>query len=305
GSIKTNPEIIEFAKQERPIDELTRILAVERPKYLREKLIHAFDWQQALDLSMSFTSLTLEKTIPDSAEAFAMALNIQNRMSEQQNVAKKFQEQLHLLLNNFEKDGDILTLKNRVQKAVIYFYKDFTENVLNPLDAHLDSLKKASKVKQYTTAVRDIKSGLEEFIVKLKRVAYGEILLTEEIDFETIAPQTNKPSDSKRSKPEKEKGASFFITLEMFRKGMDMEDIAVERNLAQSTIEGHLTAFVKTGEILIHELMSEEKVKIIQPLVENFNEQSSLSEIKQKLGDEFSYGDIKAVINHLTYLSKS
>ena len=57
---------------------------------------------------------------------------------------------------------------------------------------------------------------------------------------------------SKKSKEKKEKpakGDSYRKSLEMFKQGMSVEEIAKERSLIVSTIFSHLTRFIATGEI--------------------------------------------------------
>ncbi|MBP9926057.1 MAG: helix-turn-helix domain-containing protein, partial [Cyclobacteriaceae bacterium] len=79
--------------------------------------------------------------------------------------------------------------------------------------------------------------------------------------------------------------------------------IAETRNLAESTIEGHLAQLVKSGDIKIEELLSKEKIEIIKKAVEDTTE-SSTTPVKQRLGDDYSYGEIRMVVNHLAREAK-
>ena len=69
------------------------------------------------------------------------------------------------------------------------------------------------------------------------------------------------------------------------------------RKLAVSTIEGHLALLIKSGELDIHELMNEERLQIILGALGQ-TEGASMTMAKQKLGDEYSFGEIRAAINH-------
>ncbi len=302
--IKTNSEIIEFSRGEKELSELEGILEIERPKYWSQRLMQAFEWKTLLELSKSFSELISEKTLPDQKAALKLALDMKNKAYEQQDIACKFQNQLDKLLYEVRKTGEISVLEERVGKAVAYFHKDIYENILLPFDLHLESLKRASKVKQYLRIAQSIRAGMSEFATRLRELSFGDIKLTGGIVFEVEPPKQiiEKISTEKSVKPEK--GYSHKLTLEMFKEGKSIEDIALERNLAHSTIETHLASFVKTGEVLIHELIEEEKVKVILPLIENLNEKSSLSEIKQQLSDDYSYGDLRAVLNHVLFLKK-
>ncbi|HTK18310.1 MAG TPA: helix-turn-helix domain-containing protein, partial [Mucilaginibacter sp.] len=62
-----------------------------------------------------------------------------------------------------------------------------------------------------------------------------------------------------------------------------------------STIEGHLSYYIFTGAIDILEMVNEEKKLLIQETVESYGAEK-LGPLKEVLGEEHSYGEIKAVI---------
>jgi len=90
------------------------------------------------------------------------------------------------------------------------------------------------------------------------------------------------------------------VSFDMFQNGLAIAQIAEERGLVKSTIEGHLTHFVEAGELEIGRLLSPEKQQAIaQKLIEMKN--STHKEVKIALGDDYSYGDIKLVQAYLKY----
>ena len=92
-------------------------------------------------------------------------------------------------------------------------------------------------------------------------------------------------------------GNTRQITLGLFRQGKAPEQIAAARGLAQSTIESHLSALVHKGELGIEELLSAGRQQAIQKAIAEA-EGESLKKIKERLGDEISYGQIKMVLAH-------
>jgi len=81
-------------------------------------------------------------------------------------------------------------------------------------------------------------------------------------------------------------------SLDMFNKGLTIDRIAQERGLVQSTIEGHLAFFVEKGKLDINKLLSPEKQQAIEKeLARDHND--SLKEVKDALGSDYSYGEIK------------
>jgi ribonuclease D len=88
-------------------------------------------------------------------------------------------------------------------------------------------------------------------------------------------------------------------TLKLFQSGLSVIEVAQKRNLAPSTIEGHLAHFVQKGELDILDVIPPEKYKAIKNELERNPDRETTSEIKNKLGDDFSYGEIRMVIADL------
>lgn len=84
-------------------------------------------------------------------------------------------------------------------------------------------------------------------------------------------------------------------SFDLFKSGKTIKEIAAARNLATSTIEGHLSYYIFTGAIDILEMVNEEKKLLIQETVESYGAEK-LGPLKEVLGEEHSYGEIKAVI---------
>ncbi len=91
------------------------------------------------------------------------------------------------------------------------------------------------------------------------------------------------------------------VSYDLYKAGKTIAAIAAERNFAPQTIEGHLAHFVSTGAIDIHELVSKEKIQRIHEAIMNTDEGFSLSDLKQKLGNEVSFGEIKYVMAWSTF----
>ena len=84
-------------------------------------------------------------------------------------------------------------------------------------------------------------------------------------------------------------------SFKLFRDGLSVDQIAKERNLTAQTIEGHLAHYVEQGEINIEELVSREKLLLIEPVIKDFTG-GSIAPVKEKLGNSISFGEIKLTI---------
>lgn len=105
-----------------------------------------------------------------------------------------------------------------------------------------------------------------------------------------------KRANRQRTKRDGNGKDTYRISLELFRDGRSIADIARERSLQPSTVENHLARFIPTGEIQLHELVPLHKVETIRDAILKFNDGGALSPIKEFLGDDYTYGEIRAVI---------
>ena len=95
------------------------------------------------------------------------------------------------------------------------------------------------------------------------------------------------------------------MSLQLFQRGNDIDEIAATRELKRSTIEEHLGHFVFTGEISINEIVSKEKLAAIIRAIEENKNSLAITPVKQKLGEAYSYGEITAVMNYLRRMSEA
>lgn len=114
------------------------------------------------------------------------------------------------------------------------------------------------------------------------------------------APKNKKkePSPSKPDKKPKETKPKVDTKAEsykLYREGLSIADIANLRNLVPQTIEGHLAHYVQIGSIPIEEILSPEKIMIMEPVIKEYNGEP-LTTLKEKLGNEIGFGDIRFFI---------
>jgi ATP-dependent DNA helicase RecQ len=104
------------------------------------------------------------------------------------------------------------------------------------------------------------------------------------------------PQRKKRTKRNKKGDDTYTTSLKMFKAGNSVEEIARQRELAISTIETHLVKFIPTGEVIVEDLVASEKIEPIREAIFELNAENGISPIKEFLGDDFSYGEIRAVV---------
>jgi ATP-dependent DNA helicase RecQ len=145
-------------------------------------------------------------------------------------------------------------------------------------------------------------SGFGE--VKLKR--YGEAFLNAINAYcqqhglsSQISSKRAKPtSRSKTSSRSSSAGNSQRESFELYRSGKSVAEIAAQRSLSPTTIESHLCSFIQTGEMDVAEMVPQHKMQPIQNAAESYGT-DRLAPLKEILGADYSYAEIKAVISWL------
>ncbi len=119
---------------------------------------------------------------------------------------------------------------------------------------------------------------------KLER--YGAIFISEIRRF--CERQSTLPQPVKKQ-------SSEYVTLEMLDQDMDLDEITLKRNLSLNTIYSHIEKLILAGEnIYIEKLVKKEKIEVISSVI-NEMRGDTLKPIKERLGDNFSYGEIRIV----------
>ena len=158
---------------------------------------------------------------------------------------------------------------------------------------HDTSLKEMST--QYPQNVSDLLmiSGMGER--KLRR--YGDAFLHEIVNYCKLHNIEPKPRILKRpeSLVKQPKTSTVYITLELYKQRLTMHEIAQKRDMAVSTIASHLEKLILDGEdISVDSLVEPEKQQHIKQALEELGMQT-LSPVKEKLGDRYSYEEIRLV----------
>jgi uncharacterized protein YpbB len=73
---------------------------------------------------------------------------------------------------------------------------------------------------------------------------------------------------------------------------MKVEEIALSRQLSESTIFSHITQLIRAEKVTLPEVMSAKRIKEIQDVVQQVNG-SSLSQIKAQVGNQISWDELR------------
>jgi hypothetical protein len=135
-----------------------------------------------------------------------------------------------------------------------------------------------------------------------KITAYGQAIL--EIisaychENDIHPPPVDIPSKSQKSKP---KADTKTISFNLYKEGKKAHQIAEERFMAISTVEGHLAHFVATGDLSVHDFVAPAKIDMIAGYFEKYDD-LSMGPAKAALGDNVSWSDLRFMVKHIEFL---
>ena len=126
---------------------------------------------------------------------------------------------------------------------------------------------------------------------------YGDEILGI-VRFYCIENNETPPQKFQAEKPPKENARD--ISFKMFKAGKSIQEIAEERGLVTSTIESHIATLILDGKLKLDEIMEKERSKKLKKSIQNI-EFGNLTELKNKLDDEYSYSEIRMVLNDIQF----
>ncbi len=129
-----------------------------------------------------------------------------------------------------------------------------------------------------------------------KQMAILGVMDQEEAKGKTKGSKRSKGSASAEKKPKKEHIPTHIKTLELYTRGLSVEEIAKERKLTTGTIYSHLIEGVKTGKVDAATIIGSKKLAHISKLVSAVGLSHGISTIKNLCPPSVTYDEIRLVI---------
>lgn len=297
SSIHTDEKVVAFAASQHSQEQLNEILEAEQQHFVSQMLIDTFQFDRLEAQLADWQEKVEDSTLSGRSEVISWIERQRAVLESQQEVANRFMNQLQRILQS-----DLSQLVERTSAGAGYYEKILTE-MLNSLNALRETFKNKSKTKKFLAGLDEMAASIDR-----KKGQIGHALLiaqamiantpVTELLRSITTTATRKPVTEK-SKP----GETRFVSLDYFRKGMSVPDIASRRDLTIGTIETHLASFMESGEIKVTDLLSEKNLElIIQAFHENPD--AGLVSMKQQLDDHISYNHLRIVRTYLELLRR-
>lgn len=127
---------------------------------------------------------------------------------------------------------------------------------------------------------------------EVKAKKYGDKFIDE---IKKYVELNNIKAKNAEIKNTNEKVKSYEITCELYFEGKTIKEIAEERSLAETTVEGHLFEGYQNGlSINIDDFIDEENEKLILEAIKSATT-GKLKEVKEAVPENISYTEIRAV----------
>jgi hypothetical protein len=310
NSISADHKISEFSDTKYKQANIQEQLTQETPIFLKSYLNNCYDLTWLFNvvnrhyLEFVEGNKLKEKFAADIRELITKTERLRGH-------AAKFASEMNKIISSGETNWKDVLLK-RTYEAKEYFVPAL-KGMSDSLFCLIEQLKEEKKAKQYLAEVVQLEVHYFEQAKKVQK-AFGlcqAVMNGEEYTRDNIKKiitenareeRTEIALEKKKSKKEKkEKIDTKLVSFDMYKEGKSISEIATLRNLSIGTIEGHLAHYIQLKKIIASELISEDKRKKIIDLYKS-SEVGTVAQLKGKLGEDYSYGEIKMALASEDYV---
>ncbi len=326
NGLKNDADVMLYSKQKASDDGIKTALQEETRNYLFQYLHSTFDWKYVTQEWRNHRfSYKAEDSKSPKAKFASWAEEQAIKMESLSVPAQNFTRQLNKL---FAKEPfDIQFINERFEAAYNYFFKEL-DALVDELLQKIDEVKRIKKVKtffselheleelQTSTMIRLMKAKLlVETIVSNKEITKenltsDEIVLyktnklkrIKEINIEKFGEVEEPESlyeEPKAKKDKKKKKPTIEITLELWQVNQSVPETAKVRKLSEGTILSHLVKLIQQGYIDLKDVLPQDRILELAEVFENYSGET-LSELKQTVGDTFTYEELRLYRTQVT-----
>jgi len=297
SSIRTDFQVVSFSNGLLTEEAISDVLLKEQQAYLLNNLSNSFLWSKLTLETNNLKNEIMTKNIPDKTLAYKKIAVIANTCNEQFDVAEKFRNWLSKQFAAVDK-LDIDAIHERAQKASSWFVQQLNDELIGPLQEHIDAWLVKKKNKKYLKELDDLmitylrkKEQLHQCVLITKAIQEGRNI--QDIIHEVTAHQQAVAGQQTIEEVEKKsvKGETKRISLDLFKKGNSIEEIANLRGLTFNTIISHLTHYIGT-DLHATDLLDKEKLKRMIPVIKK-NPTKTLTELKKLFKPTVEFHEIK------------
>lgn len=338
--IENDKQVVGFVQNYNIPEALPQMLANSQYLFVQKILFDAFNFQQIMEhlldyekynghSSSNFEDEQLRNFIPISKNIFSDAFK----------HASKFQKELASLTSQNQND----LLFERLRKGEVYFLQLLWEQLLQVMiqEQYIKLLKKQQTYSEFLSSLNEqivdsifliskltytVKAIFNNETVKIQHTIAKE---NKQKYFQTLEKakqfivanplkSTNKTGKKKTDSsktlsqstnnegqlPSKSNPKTFELTFRLWQEGLSINQIAAERGITVSTVNGHLTKAIEQGKIDARLLMPLPDFTSIAQKMMDEGLEGGLKPIFEHFKEEFSYDSLRFVKAQLLYEQK-
>lgn len=313
--VRTDSHIKDFTEKAHQPNMLPQIIETQQRAYIGQLLESTFSFEGLLK-EINYIEKNKEPERLEDPTMKPVLMQITEALANEAGNTQKFRNQLLQLIAQPTHDP----LLERIEKGSAYYRKLVWDQVRVLLN-HIEAIKHQKRVKTYLAQLQEIDqliarkltelyqahqivsqiiTGTELFDLRAVRLSMEAERLQVLKEINPLPPQKKSPVERKKraKKNNPDEKSTYDITLELFKSGLKPEEIAKERGLVLSTIEGHLAKAVEQGLLEIDAFMPKEEKEEIITMIKSFTESFSSKALFDKLNGKYTYGKLRAVMAH-------
>lgn len=315
SAISTDANVVAFARDHHKPEVLPAKMKEKQLEFMQQLIHHAFSFA-VIEKEIAYIKKGDEELLDRTMKP--VLTQLANAIQAEQGNTAKFRQQLTYLLH--QKDFNLFI--ERLEKGCKY-YISFQKNLLVQLLTHREEVRQQKRVKTYLTRLEELDQLLSKKWEEIDQVkviiesiwhgkeviALEDLALQREHERENLLKtiQASLPSESKSTKKTKntkkkkngDEQSTYDITLDLFGRALTVEQIAKERGLAVTTIEGHLAKAVEARNLKVEQFLQPEDIAIIKAAIDKMPIEFASKQLFDALDGRFSYGKLRAVIAHV------
>lgn len=291
--------VTDFNKQKSPYNRLKEDISEESRQFIKTSVSGVFDYAPIMhELSWHKKDFAKGETKSAKQPYLEWTVKLIDKTVEIKEVADKFNLQVERIMA--APSGYFEQLNVRLEKACEYF-RPLVEEVRQSIEQHIDKLSERKRIKGYAKEVAELELLFRQKLKAMQKVQLlvSEITANRQLTKDKLqilyTPEKRK---GRHSKKKKDKTDTKAVSFKMYKQGMSLEEISIERGFTAGTIRGHLRHYVSIGELDVSIFLSSEKLKFILSISQKL-ETIKVSELREELDDKYTYADIKFALAHL------
>ncbi|MBW1657400.1 helix-turn-helix domain-containing protein [Flavobacterium quisquiliarum] len=324
NGISNDQDVMDYALNRATEEVLKSSLHFETKNFIHNYLINSFNWGElAQEWRNHRFSYNENAAGSEKSKHAAWAHKRMEIIEQLLDPSQKFIAQLNKIF--IKETVDLFFVKERVEAAYDYFFKPM-DKLVDDLIYKINEIQKFKKVKEFYEELNFLEDLQTKAVLRLMKakllievVVSGEAISKEKLSspvirnykinkaerireelktvntdiFRTEEPVVRyKSAKADKSELKTAKKTTVEETYDLWIDKNSIEDIARMRKLNVQTIEGHLIRLIQAKKIEITDVLPYDKILALREAFQ-FYQEESLSGLKEKHGDEFTWDELK------------